>query len=98
MLTRFQQLDSFDELREYINATLCDHNHLQPDAFPMTEKLLYRGKRPCGVYFCLHGPRAVKFTAIWEIDRNQILFYDANGERFQKTQLAAALTLEPVLA
>ena len=41
-----------------------------------------------GIYFCLHGPRATKFSAIWETDRNQILFYGSGGERFQKTQLA----------
>jgi hypothetical protein len=31
----------------------------------------------------------VKYTAIWETDRNQILFYGANGERVQVTQLSA---------
>jgi hypothetical protein len=45
------------------------------------------------MFFCLHGPRAVKFSAIWETDRNQVLFYDSNGERFQKTQLLEAPSL-----
>ena len=99
MFTRFHQIDSLDELREYVNETLCDHNELKLDAFQMTERVLRRGDRPCGIYFCLHGPRAVKFTAIWETDRNQVLFYDARGERFQKTQLLNNdLALEPAAA
>ncbi|MCR4414375.1 MAG: hypothetical protein NUV77_18300 [Thermoguttaceae bacterium] len=94
MLTRFRQIDSLVELRDYVNETLCDYNELQIDAFQMTEKILRRGDRPCGIYFCLHGPRAVKFTAIWETDRNQVLFYNASGERFQKTQLLNHLSLD----
>ena len=53
----------------------------------MTERTLIRGGKPCGIYFCLHGPRATKFTAIWETEHNQILFYGSQGERFQKTML-----------
>ncbi|MHA1564418.1 MAG: hypothetical protein ACTSX7_03805 [Alphaproteobacteria bacterium] len=53
----------------------------------MTERILVRGGKPCGIYFCLHGPRSTKFSAIWETDRNRILFYGSSGERFLKTQL-----------
>lgn len=60
----------------------------------MTERVLVRGGKPCGIYFCLHGPRLLKFTAIWETDRNQVLFYGPRGERFQKTQLIEAPHLE----
>ncbi len=56
----------------------------------MTERVLRRGDKPCGIYFCLHGPRATKFTAIWETDRNQVLFYGSRGERVLKTQLLMA--------
>ncbi len=48
---------------------------------------------PCGIFFCLHGPRDVRLTAIWETERNTILFYGATGERLHKTQLAEAPTL-----
>ena len=94
MLTRFQQIDSFNGLREYVNATICEYYQLQVGAFRVTEKTLLRGGNPCGIYFCLHGPRATKFTAIWETDRNQVLFYSSGGERFQKTQLLESLRLE----
>jgi hypothetical protein len=40
----------------------------------------------------------VKFSAIWETERNMVLFYSSSGERFQKTQLVAAPALELVAA
>jgi hypothetical protein len=96
MLTSIREVYSLEEIRDYVNETLCEHHHLQIDAFEMTERVLRRGGKPCGVFFCLHGPRSVKFTAIWETDRNCILFYGPSGERFQKTQLAQAPTMEPL--
>ena len=98
MLTRFHQINSVHGLREYVNVTLCEHCQLQIGAFQMTERILRRGGKPCGIYFCLHGPRLLRFSAIWETDRNQILFYDARGERFQRTQLIEAPALERVAA
>jgi hypothetical protein len=98
MLTRFHQINDMEELREYVNETFCNRYQLQIGAFPMTERVLVRGGKPCGIFFCLHGPRSVKFSAIWETEQNQILFYDSNGERFQKTQLLEAPTLERVAA
>ena len=98
MLTRFQQIENISDLREYINTTICNHYQFQTGAFRLTERILIRGNKPCGIYFCLHGPRATKFTAIWETDRNQILFYGAQGERFLKTQLHEAPMLESIAA
>jgi hypothetical protein len=98
MVTRFQPVATLDDLRDYVNETICGQYQLQIDAFTMTERILRRGGKPCGIYFCLHGPRAVKFTAIWETDGNQVLFYGSNGERFQKTQLMGSPSLERVAA
>ena len=95
MLTSIRDFYCLEELRDYVNETLCEHHQLQIDAFEMTERVLRRAGKPCGVFFCLHGPRGVQFTAIWETDRNCILFYGPTGERFQKTQLAQAPNLEP---
>lgn len=61
----------------------------------MTAQVLTRRGRPCGIFFCLHGPRSVKCTCIWETDKNTILFYGTSGERFQKMSLAIAPSLEP---
>jgi len=98
MLTSIPRVHSLDDIRDYVNETFCQHYQLQIGAFHMTERVLWRGGKRCGIYFCLHGPRSVKFSAIWETDRNQILFYDSDGERFQKAQLLEAPSLDRVAA
>lgn len=92
------QPTTLEEIKTFVYRTLCDHEKLEVGIFPMTEKLLVRQDSPCGIYFCLHGPRSVKFTAIWENRTNTILFYGSNGERFEKTQLSssAKVALEDV--
>jgi hypothetical protein len=94
MLTCEQEIHSFAELHDYVNQTICQHYQLKLDAYPLTERTLTRSGRPCGIYFCLHGPRAVKFIAIWETDSNSILFYGSDGERFQRTRLTDAPSFE----
>ncbi len=98
MSTTLDPVQNLNDLREFVEKTLCDHHQLELNAFPITERILVRSGRPCGIYFCLHGPRAVKFSAIWETDRNSILFYGATGERFQKVQLVVAPSLHSVAA
>lgn len=88
------QLNNLDDLRNYVYETLCQHESLVHGAFRMTEQVLIRSGRPCGIHFSLQGPRAVLFTAIWETRTSSILFYDSTGRRFQKTQLEAAPALE----
>jgi hypothetical protein len=56
----------------------------------MIERLLVRGGQPCGIAFTVLGPRAVALTAIWETDRNRLLFYDSHGRRFRMVQLTAS--------
>ena len=90
------QIDNLNDLRSYVHNTICQQNELQVGAFNITERMLVRGRRPCGIFFCLHGPRSVKLTAIWETDRNTILFYSSSGERVGKTQLVQAPVLAPV--
>ena len=90
MLTASPEIQNLEELRQYVHQTLCEQNALEFGAFPMTERILVRGAAPCGIFFCLHGPRSVRFTAIWETDRNSILFYSSNGERLHKTCLSGA--------
>ncbi len=87
MPTHVLQLDALDTIREYVNSTICEQFQLQLGCFPLTERTLIRGGKPCGVYFCVQGPRAVRFTAIWETDRNRILFYGPTGERYLNTQV-----------
>ena len=94
MVTHVDSIENLQELREYVNAKLCEIFELQIGAFPITEKTLSRAGKPCGIYFCLHGPRAVRFTAIWESERNQVLFYGPNGERILKSQLIEGPQME----
>lgn len=93
MVTSSAVIQTLDDLRHYVKNILCLENHLEIDAFPLTERTLIRSNRPCGVMFCLHGPRAVKLSAIWETERNTVLFYGQTGERFRKVQLAEAPSL-----
>jgi hypothetical protein len=98
MLTHFQQIESLCDLREYVNTTICARYQLKEGVFAMTERVLLRGNKRCGIYFCLQGPRATKFTAIWDSDHNQVLFYGSRGERFLKTQLIESPQLESAAA
>jgi hypothetical protein len=84
------EIQDLDDLRSFVHSTLCEQNQLEKGAFDITERILVRGRRPCGIFFCLHGPRSVKLTAIWETQRNTILFYGSSGERTLKAQLVPA--------
>src|ERR1700674_938461 len=98
MFTSSPVIQTLHELRDYINNILCQHHQLEVGAFPLTERILIRSDGPCGIYFCLHGPRAVRFSAIWETRRNTVLFYGSTGQRFHKIQLVAAPRLDMVAA
>ena len=82
-----QQIDTMDQLREFIHVTLCHHENLDIGAWPMRERVLRRGGVPCGSLFVLLGPRKTVFTAIWETETNRLLFYGTSGERFLTTRL-----------
>lgn len=90
------QIHNLNDLRNYVHCILCEQNELARGSFEITERILVRGKKACGIYFCLHGPRSVKLTAIWETERNTILFYSSSGTRTGTTQLHAVLRFEPV--
>ncbi len=88
------EFDNYSQIRQFVSCTLCQQNDIEIGVFQITERLLTRRGRPCGIYFCLHGPRSVKLTAIWETERNTILFYGSSGERFQTTKLEYSPTIE----
>jgi hypothetical protein len=83
-------IQDFEDIRQYVTKTLSDIELLRPESSQLTLKLLTRSGQPCGVYFCLHGPREVRLSAIWETDANTILFYGSRGERVQRTRLLEA--------
>jgi len=93
-LTTCTELNDLGQLRQYVSRTLCRENNIEVGVFQITERLLKRRGRPCGIYFCLHGPRSVKLTAIWETEKNTILFYGSTGERFKQTKLEDSSELQ----
>ena len=93
MLARPTQIHDINDLKEYVHKTICDQNELELGVFPFAQRMLARSGKPCGIFFCLYGPRSVKFTAIWEMERNTVLFYASSGERIMKTELPQAPAL-----
>ena len=98
MFTSSPVIQTLDQLRDYVNTTLCRHNQLEIGVFPLTQRVLVRAQRPCGIYYCLHGPHSAKFSAIWETQHNTVLFYASSGERIEKVQLVEAPRLETTAA
>lgn len=83
-------IKTIQQLRQFVSHTLCQQNNFEEGIFQVTERILTQGERLCGIFFCLHGPRSVKLTAVWETQTNSILFYGSTGERFRKATLAQA--------
>jgi hypothetical protein len=70
-----------DALRNLVRGQLAELGHLEADAFPMTERVVMRNGQPCGVYFCMHGPRSVKLTAVADFHTRKVLLYGSDGQR-----------------
>ena len=87
------EIENLRQLRKFVSFTLCQKNDFEEGVFQITEKLLTKCGKMCGVLFCLHGPRSVKLTAVWESEKNAIFFYGSTGERFQKTVLDGSVEL-----
>ncbi len=94
MVDRVLRIESLEDLRRFVTRTICEMEQLELGAFPVTERILLRRGKPCGLYFCVQGPRSVRFSAIWETEQNRILFYDASGERYFRTQLVSSECFE----
>jgi hypothetical protein len=77
-------------LRQFVQAKLCDQNELEPGAFKFSDRLLVRCNRPCGMVFCLYGPRQVKLIAIWDMERQNVIFYGSDGNRTESVAIATS--------
>ncbi len=82
--------ETIPQLRQFIAQTLCHQNDFEVGVFQITERVLTKKGNPCGIFFCLHGPRSVKLTAVWDCQNNTVLFYGSTGERFLKTELESS--------
>ena len=85
-----QDFQTVEEIRCYVAETLSGLESLKSDQYEVTQRVLYRSGRPCGVHFSLHGPRALMLSAIWETEQNRILFYGSCGRRMLRTKLMNA--------
>jgi len=70
-----------NDIREVVLQELCNMHQLLPNAFPLTEKPLYKQGETCGFFYCLHGPRSIRLTAVFDIATARVLFYDSTGHR-----------------
>ncbi len=86
--TDVYSVSSLDELKKFVCTTLCEDNDLLADAFPTTTTPVTKSDGElCGMIFCVHGPRRVDFSAIWEKKNNRVLFYKPTGERYRLIKL-----------
>ena len=81
-------LPTLEELRQHVRGVLCGHDQLDPEQTPLTQSLITRSGRPCGLFFQVQGPRMVKTYAVWAGEEGRILFYDSQGVRFGQTRLS----------
>ncbi len=88
MIGLFAQTIDFDSLRETIEQRLCELGTLEPKQFPMTQREIVRAGKLCGLYFCVHGPRSVKLTAIADLQNGTLIFYGSDGVRRESSPLA----------
>lgn len=78
----------YSTLCSTIEKRLCALGHLEPHQFPMTQREVNRGGRTVGVYFCVHGPRSVKLTAICDFIQNTVIFYGSDGIRRESMRVS----------
>ncbi|MEM9646470.1 MAG: hypothetical protein AAF989_15875 [Planctomycetota bacterium] len=75
------------QLTQMVEKQMCEVGHLEPDQFPLTMRDVIRSGRKCGIYFCLHGPRSVKLTAICDFQSKSVMYYGVDGIRVEKMEL-----------
>ena len=84
-----RSIECFNDLRAYVTSTLAGLENLRTDQLELSQQTLYRGKKACGVFFRLQGPRALSLSAIWETETNTVLFYGSCGRRVLRAKLAS---------
>ena len=89
-----QSMD-FSALSNKIELRLGELGQLVPNQFPVTQREVRQGGKTVGVYFCLHGPRSVKLTAICDLVKKVVVFYGTDGLRRGSMPIGAC---EPISA
>ncbi len=86
------EVRTLEQLKLFVHIVLCRKENLLEHHFPMTELELTQNGVRCGYQFVLHGPRSVKLAAVWAEPSNEILLYDATGNRFSRIRLPNRVT------
>ena len=89
MISALAETQGLDDVRQFVQRAICEQNDLEASAAPMTEQTLVRGGKSSGVLFCVKGPRNVTFTAIWDREKNAVVFYDSAGRSRQRSKLTS---------
>ncbi len=61
----------------------------------MTRRQVLKGGESCGVYFCVHGPRSVKLTAVYDHKRKTTIYYGTDGTRRGQESISVLLPSPP---
>jgi hypothetical protein len=88
-------VDTLDDLRQFVHQTLCAKENLVANEFRISEVRLIRAGELCGLQFCVRGPRSVRLAAIWAADQNVVYLYDTKGTRYSKIRLSKRVIAEP---
>ena len=87
-MTGVASLLTLEELRNHVLLVLCSNDRLEPSQTLLSQCLVVRRDKPCGLFFQARGLRQLKTYAIWTGEENRILFYDSSGARFAETRLS----------
>lgn len=77
----------WNRVRGKVHADLNRLGDFEPGAFQITERWVHIAGVPCGVHYCLHGPRNVKISAVADLRKQQVLFYGTDGQRLEQQPL-----------
>lgn len=86
------EIRTIEQLKFFVHVLLCRRENLLEHHFPMSALELSRNGARCGMQFVLHGPRSVKLGAVWAEPSNEVLLYDATGNRFARIRLTARIS------
>ncbi len=82
---------SFEQFCRHVESQLCQIGQLEVGQFPMTRRKVSRGGDSCGYYFCIHGPRSVKLTAVYDHRKKVTIYYGTDGVRSSQETIGVSL-------
>lgn len=93
MIGYSSQTVTFDQFCQHVEKQLCRLGQLENGQFPMTRREVSRGGKVCGFYFCIHGPRSVKLTAVYDQRQKTTIYYGTDGVRRSQEIMSVAMPL-----